>query len=97
MIPPCYLLVQNADHGSELTLRDLDFLNLVMMGIKRPLAMKAMHSCSTDRTVTLTELRLILSVPDRDASPTAAIPVKLKGPMSGMKESISGQMVPSQD
>ena len=68
-----------------------------MMGVKRLLSMKAMHSCSTDRTVTLTELRLILSVPDRDASPTAAIPVKLKGPMSGMKESISGQMVPSQD
>ena len=69
MIPPCYLLVQNADHGSELTLSswgrltlegrakhvggggNLDFLNLVMMGIKRPLAMKAMHSCSTDRTI----------------------------------------------
>ena len=30
---------------------NLDFLNLVMMGIKRPLAMKAIHSCSTDRTI----------------------------------------------
>ena len=57
---------------------NLDFLHLIMMGIKRLLSMKAMHSCSTDRTVTLTELRLILSVPDRDASQTA-IPVKLKG------------------
>ena len=31
---------------------DLDFLTLVMMGIKRLLAMIAMRSCSTDRTIT---------------------------------------------
>ena len=29
----------------------MDFLNLVMTGIKRLLAMKAMHSCSIDRTI----------------------------------------------
>ena len=41
-----------------------------MMGIKRLLTMKAMCSCSTDRTTTFTELRLIPSVPDPDACPT---------------------------
>ena len=30
--------------------RKLDFLNLVMMGIKQLLTMKAMNSCSTDGT-----------------------------------------------
>ena len=31
---------------------NLDFLDLVMMGVKRLLAMIAMRSCSTDRTIT---------------------------------------------
>ena len=30
----------------------LEFLNLVMMSIKRLLTMKAIHSCSTDGTIT---------------------------------------------
>ena len=67
-----------------------------MMGIKRLLAMIARRSCSTDRTITLAELRLIPSAPDR-GHPRQLYHMKLKGPMSGLKEPISGQTVPSQD
>ena len=56
------------------------------MGIKRLLAMIAMRSCSADRAITLAELRLIPSAPDR-GHPRQLYHMKLKGPITGPRGS----------